>query len=248
MAMKSNEMTVLSSILSCRKSATPLMVVLVDPDKNHLYPHLYPYLSDVDMIFVGGSTGDCIEQCVQDLRNHTSAPIVLFPGNVAQFTPAADALLFITLLNSRRAEVLIEPHIQSAIQVYDSGIEVIPMGYILVDGDRRSSVEIVSGCTPIAKASVSELVRHAVAGQLLGKQLIYLEAGSGAATPVAAEAISAVRQHIDLPLIVGGGIVTPEQMTAAFEAGADVVVIGNHFEQDPTSLPDFIQAKKAYVR
>jgi putative glycerol-1-phosphate prenyltransferase len=108
-------------------------------------------------------------------------------------------------------------------------------------------VERVSGCTPIAHQAVADVVSHAVAGQLLGKQLIYIEAGSGAKTPVSIDIIRAVRQAIDLPLIVGGGVTSEEQMLAAFSAGANIVVIGNHFEQHPEDLPRFLQAKHSYV-
>jgi putative glycerol-1-phosphate prenyltransferase len=121
------------------------------------------------------------------------------------------------------------------------------MGYILVDGERQSAVERVSGCTPIAQGAVVNVINHAVAGQLLGKQLIYLEAGSGAKTPVSTEIIRAVRQVIDVPLIVGGGITTEQQMLSAFSAGANIVVVGNHFEQHPEDLPRFLQAKLSYI-
>lgn len=246
--MNSDEMSVLSTILNHHQSAQPLLAVLVDPDKRERYSALLSYLGEVDMVLVGGSTGTQIEECIMELRHHTSAPLVLFPGNTAQFTPLADALLFLTLLNSRRAEVLIEPHIQVANIIRQSGIETIPMGYILVDGDRQSAVERVSGCTPIARQAVADVVSHAVAGQLLGKQLIYIEAGSGAKTPVSIDIIRAVRQAIDLPLIVGGGVTSEEQMLAAFSAGANIVVIGNHFEQHPEDLPRFLQTKHSYVR
>jgi putative glycerol-1-phosphate prenyltransferase len=245
--MNSDKMSVLSTIQHYQQSAKPLLAVLVDPDKRDRYSALLPYLREVDLVLVGGSTGTQIEECVALLRQHTSAPLVLFPGNTAQFTPMADALLFLTLLNSRRAEVLIEPHVQSAITIRQSGIETIPMGYILVDGDRQSAVERVSGCTPIARQAVTDVVSHAVAGQLLGKQLIYIEAGSGAKTPVSIDIIRAVRQAVDLPLIVGGGVTSEEQMLAAFSAGANIVVIGNHFEQHPEDLPRFLQAKHSYV-
>lgn len=244
--MNSDEMSVLSTILCHQKTAQPLLAVLVDPDKRDSYLALLPFLGDVDLVLVGGSTGGQIEACLSDLRRHTSAPLVLFPGNTAQFTPMADALLFLTLLNSRRAEVLIEPHIQTAITIRHSGIEAIPMGYILLDGDRQSAVQMVTGCTPIAQKAVEDVVRHAVAGQLLGKQLIYLEAGSGAQTPVSAQVVRAVREVIDIPLIVGGGITSVQQMLDAFAAGANVVVIGNYFEQHPQSLLTFLQAKQSY--
>ena len=232
-------MNVYSYILSLLQRGRRLLAVLVDPDKPHLYPQLYPYLSQVDMLLVGGSTGSGVEECVQSLRHYTAAPIVLFPGNIAQFSPQADALLFLSLLNSRRPEVLIEPHIQVAQRVLQSGIETIPMGYILVDGQSLSAVERVTHCTPID--DIDQLVRTAIAGQLLGKQLIYLEAGSGASVPVSPQHIQAVKQCLHIPLIVGGGIRTIEQMRDAYEAGADIVVIGNHFEQFPQQLPEFIE-------
>ena len=244
MAMKSIEMTVLSSILHHQSAATPILAVLVDPDKRDAYMALLPYIKEVDMIFVGGSTGAHAEECVELLRQYTAAPIILFPGNTKQFTPSADALLFLTLLNSRRAEVLIEPHVQTAMTIRNSGIEVIPMGYILIDGERKSSVEIVSHCTPIAQNAVDDIIRHAVAGQLLGKQLIYLEAGSGAQRNISIETIRMVRENITVPLVVGGGITSVEQMCLAFRAGANIVVIGNHFERYPNELPIFIHAKK----
>lgn len=245
--MNSKKMSVLSTILHHQQMARHLLAVLVDPDKQDSYSALLPYLGEADMVFVGGSTGTQIEDCIMELRQHTSAPLVLFPGNTAQFTPNADALLFLTLLNSRRAEVLIEPHIQAATTIRRSGIETIPMGYILVDGERESAVERVSGCTPIAQEAVADVVSHAVAGQLLGKQLIYLEAGSGAEKPVSTDTIHIVREAIDIPLIVGGGITSEEEMLAAFSAGANIVVIGNYFEQHPEALPRFLQTKRSYI-
>jgi putative glycerol-1-phosphate prenyltransferase len=239
--MNSDKMGVLTTILHHQQMSLPILAVLVDPDKRDCYSALLPYLEEVDMVLVGGSTGIQIEDCIMELRQHTSVPLVLFPGNTAQFTPMADALLFLTLLNSRRAEVLIEPHIQAASTIRSSGIETIPMGYILVDGERQSAVERVSGCTPIAQGAVVNVINHAVAGQLLGKQLIYLEAGSGASVPVSPQHIQAVKQCLHIPLIVGGGIRTIEQMRDAYEAGADIVVIGNHFEQFPQQLPEFIE-------
>jgi putative glycerol-1-phosphate prenyltransferase len=245
--MKSSEMKVFSTILQAQSSRTPLLAVLVDPDKDYYYA-LCPYLHDVDMLFVGGSTGGCVDACVAYLRQHTLAPIVLFPGNVQQFTSSVDAVLFLTLLNSRRPEVLIEPHLQSAMAIYQSGVEAIPMGYILVDGERQSAVEIVSHCSPLSRDAIEKILSYAVTAQLLGKKLLYLEAGSGANTPVAIDTIRQVKQYIDIPLIVGGGIRDVQQMSQAFAAGADVVVIGNHFEQHPDQLPLFVKYKQDICR
>ena len=248
MAMNSDQMTVLSTISHAHQQHTPLLVALLDPDKQMVYPSLLPYLKDVDMVFVGGSTGRSADACVAQLRAHTDAPVVLFPGNIDQLCLSADAILYLSLLNSRKAEFLIEPHIRTALPLLQSGIELISMGYILLDGGRRSAVEIVSHCTPIDRDAVDQIVCYAVTAQLLGKQLVYLEAGSGANTPISQEVIRAVKEQITIPLIVGGGIRTIDQMAAAYAAGADVVVIGNHFEQHANQLPEFIKHKRDICR
>lgn len=237
-------MAIIQQIVSAKAQSRKLLVVLIDPDKPAAVEAVCPYLSLPDMIFIGGSTGDQCETCIAQLRQTTERPIMLFPGNIAQFTPTADALLFLSLLNARTPDVLIQPHIHIAQQVLQSGIETIPMGYILIDGDRKSSVEIATKCTPIPQSNIREIVSTAIAGQLLGKQLIYLEAGSGAKTPISAEIIHAVRAQLSLPLIVGGGITTPDAMLHAFDAGADVVVIGNHFEQNPDEIDEFVRIKQ----
>lgn len=237
-------MAIIQQIVSAKAQSRKLLVVLIDPDKPAAVEAVCPYLSLPDMIFIGGSTGDQCETCIAQLRQTTERPIMLFPGNIAQFTPTADALLFLSLLNARTPDVLIQPHIHIAQQVLQSGIETVPMGYILIDGDRKSSVEIATQCIPIPQNNIREIVSTAIAGQLLGKQLIYLEAGSGAKTPISAEIIHAVRAQLSVPLIVGGGITTPEAMLRAFEAGADVVVIGNHFEQNPDEIDEFVRIKQ----
>mgnify|MGYP003445341266 FL=1 len=237
-------MAIIQQIVSAKAQSRKLLVVLIDPDKPAAVEAVCPYLSLPDMIFIGGSTGDQCETCIAQLRQTTERPIMLFPGNIAQFTPTADALLFLSLLNARTPDVLIQPHIHIAQQVLQSGIETIPMGYILIDGDRKSSVEIATKCTPIPQSNIREIVSTAIAGQLLGKQLIYLEAGSGAKTPISAEIIHAVRAQLSVPLIVGGGITTPDAMLHAFDAGADVVVIGNHFEQNPDEIDEFVRIKQ----
>lgn len=239
-------MSVYSTILSHKQQSAKLLVILIDPDKEQAYRPLLSELNHADLILVGGSTGGNIEPCIAALRAHTDAPLVIFPGNVAQFSPNADALLFLTLLNARTADMLIDPHVQMAMPILQSGIESIPMGYILIDGGRKSSVEKVSHCTPIPQDEVDRIVATAVAGQLLGKQLIYLEAGSGAKARVSTDIIRAVRAPLQVPLIVGGGICTPEAMLQAFDAGADIVVIGNHFEQHPDEMGDFIRIKREH--
>ena len=226
--------TILSRIAAGRK----MLVRLIDPEKFDEQS----LCEGFSMIFVGGSTASGSEAVVEAVRRKTKAPIVLFPGNVRQFTPKADALLFLTLMNSRDARFLIDAQTDAAEAIAASGIETIPMGYILLDGGKQSAVERVTGCRAIRQENEAAVVRTAVAAELMGKRLIYLEAGSGAKTPVKPSIISAVRSRIHVPLIVGGGIRTIQQMTEAFDAGADIGVIGNLFEEKPDETVRFIEA------
>ena len=230
-------MSIYNTILERARRGDKMLVRLIDPDKFDATT----LCEGFDFYFVGGSTcGDCTE-VVRAIHSTSKTPVILFPGSPKQFTPEADALLFLTLMNSRDPRVLIEPHIQSADDIVTSGIETIPMGYILIDGGRVSTTQKLTGATPIPQQNTDDIVRLVRTAQLLGKRLIYLEAGSGAKTPVCQDVIRAVRRATDLPLIVGGGICTPGQMTDAFDAGADIVVIGNHFEQHPEEMLNFIE-------
>ena len=222
-----------------------MLAVLIDPEKADAsrLDALCPLINDAnpDFLFVGGSTGTQIEEVVRALRLRTSAPVVLFPGNVSQFTPTADALLVLSLLSSRNPEFLIGAQVRAAKAIQDSGIDTLSVGYILVDGGRASSVQQATGSEPLTKTD--DILATAVAAELLGFQSVYLEAGSGAKTPVSASVIEAVRAKLRVPLIVGGGIRTTEQMLAAYRAGADIVVIGNHFESHPEQIPLFCHAR-----
>jgi putative glycerol-1-phosphate prenyltransferase len=174
-----------------------------------------------------------MENLVEKLKENLTAPVVLFPGNAAQFTPKADALLNISLLSGRNAEYLISQHVVSAMAIKKSGIEVIPAAYLLIDGGCVSSVEYISNTRPIPQEKSNIAVSTALAGELLGMKAVYLEAGSGALNPVCAQMIAEVKAQISVPLLVGGGIKTPEQMQTAYNAGADMVIVGNIFEKQP---------------
>lgn len=239
-------MAVLTDILAARQRGRKLLALLLDPEKADLdrLPLSGDYLPDY--VFVGGSTGGNCDAFVKDLRRRTAVPIVLFPGSALQFSPAADALLFLSLLSGRNAETLVGQQVRAARAVRRSGIESIPMGYILIDGGKETAVQQVTHTQPIPQTDLTQIIDTAIAAELLGKQLIYLEAGSGALTPVSARIIYAVRKNTNIPLIVGGGIRTTEQMTNAFRAGADMVVIGNHFESHPEELTAFCQSAQQY--
>lgn len=240
-------MGVLTDILTKKAQQQKMLVVLLDPEKTseESLPALCRNISEggIDMVFVGGSGyKKSIDAFLWRLRSLLTVPVVLFPGDIRQFSREADALLFLSLLSGRNAELLIGQHIRAARQIQESGIEVIPMGYVLVDGGRESAVERITGTQPLQDPA--EIVNTAIAAQLLGKKLLYLEAGSGAKVPVGEEIIQQVKSAITIPLIVGGGIHSVEQMHAAFQAGADIVVIGNHFEQHPEDIVRFGEAKR----
>jgi len=167
------------------------------------------------------------------LKSKTSLPVVLFPGSAMQFAPNADGILFLSLISGRNPDFLIGQHVAVAPTVKQSGVEVIPTGYILIDGGSPTSVQYMSQTMPIPNTKPEIAVATAIAGELLGLKAIYLEAGSGAMVPVPAVLIQAVRKAITIPIIVGGGIRTREQYQSALDAGANLVVVGNGLEANP---------------
>ncbi|HIB46957.1 MAG TPA: geranylgeranylglyceryl/heptaprenylglyceryl phosphate synthase [Flavobacteriaceae bacterium] len=213
-----------------------LLAVLVDPEQ--FQPELAAmFLTQIPKetthLFVGGSSvpNGLTALVVESLKKHTNKPIVLFPGDASQITPQADALLFLSLLSGRNPEYLIGQQVKAIPAIKKSNLEIIATGYLLIDGGNSSAVARVTGTEPMAQHEVQLIVDTAKAGELLGAKLIYLEAGSGAAFPVSEEIIRAVKKELTIPLIVGGGIRTEAQKKKAYDAGADMVVMGTVFEQ-----------------
>ncbi|MCQ2335986.1 MAG: geranylgeranylglyceryl/heptaprenylglyceryl phosphate synthase [Paludibacteraceae bacterium] len=218
------------------------LAILIDPEKVSLKTNLLVnYMSETppDYVLVGGSTGSVMEPLIKTLKAKVNAPVVIFPGNVSQISTSADALMFLSLLSGRNPEYLIGSHVKAATMLRSASIKVVPVGYILIDGGKHSAVERVSGTEPIKSTDIEHAVNTAYAGQLLGMQYIYLEAGSGATNPVPLQMISAVKSALSIPLIVGGGIRTPEALQSAYTAGADIVVIGNALESNPELYQQF---------
>ena len=185
-------------------------------------------------ILVGGSTtSSSMDETINLIRQYLDVPVILFPGNASQFTPKADALMYLSLISGRNPDYLIGQHVLSSISIKKSGLKVVPVGYMLIESGRMTSVEYISNTKPIPSNKSEIAVCTAVAGELLGMQSIYLEAGSGADHPVPAEMIAAVKKNISIPLIVGGGIRTVEALKNAYASGADVVVVGNILEEKP---------------
>ena len=230
--------SILDSIKTSSKNGEKLLAILLDPDKTTFeeIPAISKRIEklNANFIFVGGSfVEDGITTIfVKTLKQHTKIPVILFPGDYSQVTNNADGLLFLSLLSGRNPEYLIEQQIKAVPFLKNSTLEIIPTGYILIDGGTNSSVLKISKTLPISNNNVELTVATAVAGMYKGKQLIYLEAGSGAITPVNAELISEVKKNISIPLIVGGGIRTKEHLNSAYKNGADIVVIGTAFEQN----------------
>ena len=242
------------------------LALLLDPEKADL--SALPLSADCcpDYIFVGGSTGGDTTPFVRALKEKLSLsaqrsvsaavctlsgkagqdgrpPIILFPGNAAQFTPEADAILYLSLLSGDNPEYLVTQQIRSARRIHNSLVEVIPTAYILIDGGVETSTMRVTGTKPLNPSDLPTIIDTCIAAELMGKKAIYLEAGSGAKVPVSPDIIREVRKHTSLILIVGGGIRTPEAMKTAYSSGADIVVIGNHFESHPEELANFVRSK-----
>ncbi|HZJ36388.1 MAG TPA: geranylgeranylglyceryl/heptaprenylglyceryl phosphate synthase [Gillisia sp.] len=217
-------------------SGEKLLSVLIDPDKFDERSAEIFFLNlpkNVTHIFVGGSTVELnkTETTVQAIKARTELPVILFPGDHSQITESADGILFLSLISGRNPEFLIEQQVKSVSHLRNSKLEIIPTGYILIEGGNKSAVQRVSNTKPIPQTEVETIVNTALAGQFSGKKLIYLEAGSGAEISVSEEIISAVKSAINIPLIVGGGIRSKNQLTKSYEAGADIVVIGTAFEK-----------------
>ncbi|MCL9768841.1 geranylgeranylglyceryl/heptaprenylglyceryl phosphate synthase [Flavobacterium sp. HXWNR69] len=226
-------------ILQAKNDNRKLLAVLIDPEKVSI--EKVSILSDkikaspATHIFVGGSTfsGTHLDDLIALLKNEIQLPILIFPGHPSQISNEADGILFLSLLSGRNPEYLIEHHINSVEALEKSNLEIIPTGYLLIDGGKETAVQRVSQTQPIEQDNIELAYKTAKAGEFLGKKLIYLEAGSGANQHVPLEMIHYVSQNIRIPLIVGGGIRSIKTIRELYDAGADLVVIGTAFENDP---------------
>ncbi|MBN1186355.1 MAG: geranylgeranylglyceryl/heptaprenylglyceryl phosphate synthase [Bacteroidales bacterium] len=221
-----------------RKESKGLIAVLIDPGKFEEMPLIRSLEiingARIDMILVGGSLiSESIDHTLQIIRANTQLPVVLFPGSLLQLSDKADALLLLSLISGRNADYLIGNHVIAAPLLKRSKLEIIPTGYILVGNGSVSSTQYISNTNPIPRDKIELAVATAIAGELLGHKFIYLEGGSGSQLSVSPEIIKGVRESITIPLIVGGGIKNKQQVDEAFLAGADMVVIGNAFEENP---------------
>ena len=205
-------------------------------------------LAQVDFFFLGGSlvVNNQLDAIIESIKAQTSIPVVLFPGSSRQLSYKADALLFLSLISGRNPDLLIGKHVESAPFLKISPLEIISTGYILVDGGVPTSVSYMSNTFPIPADKNSIAVCTAMAGEMLGMKLIYMDAGSGAMNPINTTMVQDVATAIDIPLIVGGGIRSPQKALELTKAGADVIVIGNAIEKDLSLLSEVAAAIKSF--
>ena len=241
-------MSVFQSLLDIIDLRGACYVILIDPDRKNddsIYEQVeIANRSAVDAIFVGGSLmmdGKSKDR-VEKIKRLSNIPIILFPGGVNQISAQYNAILFLSLLSGRNPHYLIGEQVISAPIIKDLNLETIPTGYILLDAGTVTSVEFMSGTRPIPMDKKDIVVSHALAGQYLGMELIYLEAGSGAKRSVSKEIIEVVTDAVDIPIIVGGGITTPSLAETIVKAGASIIVTGTAIEKNSNCMEEFANA------
>lgn len=225
-------------ILKAKSENTKLLAILLDPDKVVL-ENLSILISKINHspashVFIGGShvTTNILDELIIKIGQNCNLPIILFPGNPSQISDKADAILFLSLLSGRNPDFLIEHQVKAAPVLKKTQLEIISTGYILIESGTETAVERVSKTKPLDRNNLDLALATAQAGEMLGNKLIYLEAGSGAKQAVPLEMITLVAQNIEIPLLVGGGIVDLQGIQNAYDSGADLVIIGTAFEND----------------
>lgn len=242
--MDTGRHTIYTELVKARHAGRKKLAILIDPDKMRM-GRLDQIIDlaircKVDYFFIGGSllVNSQLDHCLQTIREQCQIPLVLFPGHSYQLSHRADAILFLSLVSGRNPELLIGQHVIAAPYLKLSPLEVLPTGYMLIDGGVGTSVQYMSNTTPIPASKSDIAVCTAMAAEMLGLRLIFMDAGSGAHKPISAEMIAAVRGAVTIPLIVGGGIRSADKVAENLRAGADVIVMGNAFEHDPSLMID----------
>lgn len=245
-------MDIYNLITSSKKNGQKLFAVLVDPDKqntNQLNKLIDKAVkSKVDLIFVGGSllTNGSFATCITKIKSSCSIPVVIFPGNSMQINKDADGILFLSLISGRNADMLIGNQVISAPILKNSNLEILPTGYILIDSGKPTTVSYMSNTTPIPHDKKDVALCTAMAGEMLGLKLIFMDGGSGATNPISESMINLVSKGINIPLIIGGGINSVEKALANCKAGADIIVVGNSIEKNLILLEDIAESIREF--
>lgn len=235
---------VYNHIIEKCKESKKMFALLIDPDMGSI-DNLKRKIdlaneNSIDLIFVGGSllVVDQVNLCLEQIKKLTNIPVVLFPGNPNQVNKNADAILFLSLISGRNPELLIGQHVLAAPYIIQSGLEPISTGYMLIESGKYTTVQYVSNTMPIPSNKSEVAMCTAIAGEMLGNKAIFMDAGSGATQTVPIEMIKRVKQNISIPLIIGGGIKTAQKAKEIWEAGADIIVIGNALDSNPDLIKE----------
>lgn len=240
--------TIYSDLCERKARGQKSFAVLIDPDNvnDEMMEQLIrlAIAAKVDYFLVGGSLviSSYLDQCVQFIKKNCSIPVLLFPGSPSQVTKYADALLYLSLISGRNPEMLIGQHVVSAPAIRKTGLEILSTGYMVIDGGAPTTVSYISNAAPLPANKNDIAVCTAMAGEMLGMKLIYMDAGSGARIPITESMIQKVSQNIEVPLFVGGGITDPEKAYLNCRAGADIIVVGNAIEKDESLIMDMASA------
>lgn len=240
--------SIYTNLQQAKSEGKKKFVVLIDPDQLRLnnLDNIIQLAVDakVDYFFIGGSliVNNVLDECLSQIGKACDIPKILFPGNSLQLSYRADGILFLSLISGRNPELLIGRHVNTAPYIKMSPLEVLSTGYMLIDGGNTTTVSYISNTSPIPASKDDIALCTAMAGEMLGLKLIYMDAGSGAVNPISTSMIEAVSGGIDIPLIIGGGIRSPQKAAENVAAGADVIVVGNAIEKDPILIKEMADA------
>ena len=241
-------MDLYKNILQKKEQGKKLFAILIDPDKQKNSELLLIIKnaneSNVDYFFVGGSLliNDNLNDCIKTIKDNSKIPVILFPGNAMQINQNADGILFLSLISGRNPELLIGKQVITAPILKQTALEVISTGYMLIDSGKPTTASYMSNTMPIPRDKISIATSTAIAGEYLGLKLIYMDGGSGAEQPIKIDMIKKVSNSIKIPLIIGGGICSAKKAIDNCKAGADLIVVGNAIEEDPSLILDISQA------
>jgi len=247
-ANRNKIMNIYNHITESKKEGKKLFALLIDPDKqdtNTLISTIEKAKSaQTDFFFVGGSllTNNSLDSCIRTIKSNCDIPVVLFPGNAMQVSDKADGILFLSLISGRNADMLIGKQVITAPILKQSSLEVLPTGYMLIDSGKPTTASYMSNTIPIPADKNAVAACTAMAGEMLGLKLIFMDGGSGAKTPISETMITAVSKSVGVPLIVGGGISNGKKAIENCKAGADIIVVGNAIEKEVNLISEIAEA------
>mgnify|MGYP001169148062 CR=1 FL=1 len=246
--MNYEKMTLYNKIIEDKKKNKKTFALLVDPDRQDKKQLMSVVdkanKAEIDYFFVGGSllTNDNLDLCISTIKKNSNIPVILFPGNAMQVNNKADAILFLSLISGRNADMLIGKQVITAPILKKSNLEILPTGYMLIDSGKPTTASYMSNTTPIPHDKNEVATCTAMAGEMLGLKMIFMDGGSGAMNPISEKMIESCSKTIDIPIITGGGINSGEKAINNCKAGADIIVVGNAIEKNEDLIKEIAQA------